>query len=188
MGGWGGWLLLFLDKEFFKQRSCNLKKIMSQHRDFRHKTLFASLLNQVLWPNLQARTNLFFYLDLWQSDFLTIFFFLNKKLLRRNLYKEYESNKVLFADLNIFSQLKKVQQAFPGATLTKLSQAWASFPAMPSTLPFCCFSTQIQRKILTKITNEISTCCKPGHEVVERNLVRSPSGNCFQKRNWIFIC
>lgn len=42
---------------------------------------------------------------------------------------------------------------------------------MPSTLPFCCFSTQIQRKILTKITNEISTCCKPGHEVVERNLV-----------------
>lgn len=80
-------------------------------------------------------------------------------------------NKVPLVVVSLFSQLKKVQQAFPGATLPKLSQALASFPAMPFTLPLRCFSAQSQRKILTKTTNEISTCCKPGHEVVERNLV-----------------
>lgn len=66
---------------------------------------------------------------------------------------------------------KRFSRLSPGAALPKLSQALASFPAMPSTLPLRCFSAQIQKKILTKITTEISTRCKLGPEVVERNLV-----------------
>lgn len=48
--------------------------------------------------------------------------------------------------------------------LPKLPQLLASFPA----LPLCCF---LLRKILTKITNETSACCKLGHKVMERYLV-----------------
>lgn len=91
-------------------------------------------------------------------------FFKLKKIWKSNLCKQHQSNTVLLAVFSLFSQFKKIQQASPGAVLPKLPQLLASFPA----LPLCCF---LLRKILTKITNETSACCKLGHKVMERYLV-----------------
>lgn len=78
-------------------------------------------------------------------------------------------NKVLLAVLSLFSQLKKVRQAFPGSRTPKAFSGYSTFPSMLSTLPSAAF--QIQRKILREVTNKTSTCCKPGNEVVEWKLV-----------------
>jgi len=158
----------FLSKGFFKQRSCNLKKVMSQQRVSRLRTLFT--LTSETSPLAKSPIPYKFILLLRiVTEWISSAFFLIKFLQEK--FVQTVRIKVPLAVLSLFRQLKKVQQAFPGATLPKLSQALASFPAMPSSLPLRCFSAQIQRKILTKITNEISTCCKPGREVVERNLV-----------------
>lgn len=65
-------LLLFLVKGFFRQRSCKLQKIEPTEGLQTQKHCLLSFLN--LWLNLQGLTNLFFYLELWESDFLTILF------------------------------------------------------------------------------------------------------------------